>query len=96
MVPVFSKPTLPHFWEHSDAKKLAATVGSHTVVANSLVVEQLQNAAGIEQQHGLGTALAQSPGSAVAHSYVDNPAGVVFLRLIPEGAVRLLVVDRDT
>ncbi len=84
LAPVFSKPTLSHYWEHSQAKKLCSEIGCNTVVANSLVIEHRQRAAGIKLE-GMGTALAHGPANHVSE-YTDNPSGVVTLRLHPEGA----------
>lgn len=84
LAPVFSKPTLPHYWEHSRAKELSAEIGSHTVVANSLVIQHRQEAAGLPVE-GHGTALAHSPANFEV-AYTEDPGAVVGLRLHPDGA----------
>ncbi len=86
LAPVFSKPTLAHFWEHTSAKTLAAGVGTHTVIANSLVIEDLQRNAGTLETD-LGTALAYSPGEAPDTGHSSSPSDVLTLRLSPDVAV---------
>lgn len=84
LAPVLSKPTLAHFWEHSSAKKISAEIGSNTVVANSLIIEARQLAAGITPD-GRGTALAHTP-SGFKPGYAHDAGTVVVLRLHPDGA----------
>jgi predicted amidohydrolase len=38
LAPVFSKPTVAHYWEHSAAKTWAQAIGTQVIVSNSLVV----------------------------------------------------------
>jgi predicted amidohydrolase len=56
ITPVFSKPTIEHYWEHSAAKPYAAMIGATVVVVNSIVVGRLQGESG-----PIGAALVAAP-----------------------------------
>lgn len=95
LAPVLSKPTLLHYWEHSDAKGWASEVGSNTVVANSLVIEECMREAGKLEPGELGTALAHSPTGEHAHGHTEDPGGVTSFRLSEEAVVRAVAIDRE-
>lgn len=95
VAPVLSKPTTPHRWEHSDAKKWASAIGSHTIVSNSLIVAEAMQRSGFEPENGPGTALAQSADGTYEYDYTDDPADACVFRLAPEGAVAVARIDRD-
>jgi predicted amidohydrolase len=60
LAPVFAKPTLKDYWEHSAAKQYANSTGTTVVVANSLVIGRIKEADG-----PLGFSLVHSPAGAV-------------------------------
>jgi hypothetical protein len=97
MAPVLSKPTLMYHWEHSDAQKLAASIGASTIVANSLIVTDAMKEAGLGKEGQLGTALAQGGvnGQAVSDA-VDDPADLVLFRVTPEETVVVRRIDHDS
>jgi len=61
--PVFSKETLPHYWEHQKAKDYATEAGTLVVVANSLVVPRL-----MKDDGPWGTAIVHSPATTQTRS----------------------------
>ncbi|HEX8086809.1 MAG TPA: hypothetical protein VF529_21155 [Solirubrobacteraceae bacterium] len=98
--PVFSKPTVAHYWEHTAARSLASEIGSQTVVVNSLVVEDLQAAAGRPEtrptgEPAHGTALAHSASADVVEVYAADPADVKLLRLAFDDVVEQAHIARD-
>jgi predicted amidohydrolase len=96
LAPVLSKPTLPHYWEHSDAKTWASAIGANTVVANSLVIAEAMARAGLEPDDDrLGTALAHSADGTFEWTDAADAAALVVLRLAPEGAVVGAQLFRD-
>jgi predicted amidohydrolase len=95
LTPVLSKPTLPHYWEHSDAKLWASEIGSDTVVANSLVIEDSMRQAGTLDEDHLGTALAHGAQGSYESGHASAPALIVAFRFTPEGPIRAVLLDRD-
>jgi predicted amidohydrolase len=64
LVPVFARPTKDRRWERARAEVYSDAIGASVVVANSLVIAQILQAAG-----PVGTAIAVAPGhAAVGHS----------------------------
>jgi predicted amidohydrolase len=95
LAPVLSKPTLPHYWEHSDAKKWASEVGADTVVANSLVIEDSMRSAGTLEDDRLGTALAHGADGQHTAGHASEPDIIVGFRFTDEGPIRAVFVDRE-
>jgi predicted amidohydrolase len=96
LAPVLSKPTTSHRWEHSDAKKWASAIGSHTIVSNSLIIAEAMERAGLEPENGPGTALAHAADGTYEYDYTDDPANARVFRFAPEGVVLVARVDRNT
>jgi hypothetical protein len=86
--PVLSPPTLPWYWEHQDARKLVAEVGTQTVVANSLIVEESMRQAGTLDDRELGTALAQAASGHFDSGHCPDPTGVMLFRFTADQVVR--------
>ena len=79
LVPVFARPTKDRRWERARAEVYTDAVGSHVVVANSLVI-----AAILRSPTPVGTALAVAPGDA-AVGRASEPDDVVVFDLGPDG-----------
>jgi hypothetical protein len=91
LAPVFAKPTLEHYWEHSAAKVYAGATGTTVFVVDSLVVGRLskpQGKLGFCLTHGPpGTLLAEAEGAAdVACFVVDHDSGITRCAPVPRGA----------
>jgi predicted amidohydrolase len=79
LVPVFARPTKDRRWERARAEVYSDAIGSHVVVANSLVIAEILGSA-----RPVGTAIAVAPGqAAVGHS--REPADVVVFELDGDG-----------
>jgi predicted amidohydrolase len=73
LVPVFSRPTKDRRWERARAEVYSDAVGSHVVVANSLVI-----AAILGTPTPVGTAIAVAPGEAAVGQASEPDDIVVF------------------
>ncbi len=79
LVPVFARPTKDRRWERTRAEVYSDAIGSSVVVANSLVIAEIQGSA----TPG-GTAIAVAPGrAAVGHS--SEPDDIVVFALDDDG-----------
>ena len=79
LVPVFARPTKDRRWERARAEVYSDAIGSHVVVANSLVIAEILGSAG-----PVGTAIAVAPGqAAVGHSW--EPEDVVVFEIDSDG-----------
>jgi predicted amidohydrolase len=82
LAPVFSKPTLEHYWEHSRAKVHADETGTSVIVSNSLVVGRLQG-----HSAPLGASLVHTPWGGVPQQ-AERPTDVMRYLLRDEEPVR--------
>jgi predicted amidohydrolase len=73
LVPVFARPTKDRRWERARAEVYSDAIGSHVVVANSLVIASI-----LGTPAPVGTALAVAPGEAVVGHAVEPHDVVVF------------------
>jgi predicted amidohydrolase len=79
LVPVFARPTKDRRWERARAEVYSDAIGSHVVVANSLVIAEILGSAG-----PVGTAIAVAPGqAAVGHSC--EPDDIVVFEIDGDG-----------
>jgi predicted amidohydrolase len=84
LVPVFSRPTRAHRWEHVHAQNYSDSTGTSIVAANSLVMASV-----LGGDPAPGTAIAVSPaGATIGHA--ASPAEVVRFELAPGAAPALL------
>jgi len=79
LVPVFARPTKDRRWERSRAEVYSDAIGSSVVVANSLVIAEVQRSA-----TPVGTAIAVAPGRA-AVGHASEPDDVVVFALDGDG-----------
>jgi predicted amidohydrolase len=75
LVPVFARPTKDRRWERARAEVYSDAIGSHVVVANSLVIASV-----LGTPAPVGTALAVAPGEAVV-GHASAPDDVVVFTL---------------
>ena len=95
LAPVLSKPTLLHYWEHSDAKKWASDAGANTIVANSLVIEDSMRQAGTLDEDRLGTALAHGADGVYTAGHAPEPDVIVGFRFTDEGPILAVFLPRE-
>ena len=79
LMPVFARPTKDRRWERARAEVYSDAIGASVVVANSLVIAEIQR-----NQGPWGTAIAIAPGRA-AVGHCSEPDDIVVFALEGDG-----------